>query len=518
LAEVLADAEFREHPASCFFFGVGDHGGGPTRREIAMVDAYLCEHPDVTASYSSCEAFFDDAAARTQAIPVYCGDLHMHAVGCYSVVRPLKQAVRKNEHGLGFTERCLRLAGDPRPDLSNLWKTVLFNEFHDILPGSCTADAARQALAELGGVEHSWRDLAYDALRRISSGMPVRCRQGEFRVFNSLPWPITVPIQIESFQYYREGAVFRDRAGQQIPIQESLAGARAFTRRWEFVDTVPAASARSYWFDDSSRREGDLDHRPHFVPGEEVATDTAGVSAGGGLWTRLDRGDSRCSWAPLEFAVLADESDTWGHRVRTYNDQVGVFERVLSSVQRGPVASRLRHRWEFGRSSIEAVYTVYTGLPGVRLDLTVNWHEFRRILKMRVRPEGAVADTLVMGGARGPIPRACDGLELPLHHWLVQECPSAQALLVQDGAFACDALAGTVSVTLVRSSVFAFHDPVKLDPQDPQDETDQGLHHFRFLFRGVDAHDPVEFDRAARTFVEPLWVVREGWSGTEGRD
>ena len=58
------------------------------------------------------------------------------------LVRPIKAGVRACEHGLLAASRAMRMADRPVDDLDPLLKTVLFNQFHDILPGSCAPAAA----------------------------------------------------------------------------------------------------------------------------------------------------------------------------------------------------------------------------------------------------------------------------------------------------------------------------------------------------------------------------------------
>ena len=86
-------------------------------------------------------------------IPVYSGDLHCHAVGCYSINRALKQAVRNCERSLGYAQRVQQAENSARAaSLNPLWQKTIFNQFHDIMPGSCSPEAAGQAMDELGGV------------------------------------------------------------------------------------------------------------------------------------------------------------------------------------------------------------------------------------------------------------------------------------------------------------------------------------------------------------------------------
>jgi len=167
LRPMLDDEEFRRQPVNAFFFGIGNHGGGPTIAEIEYYNRYLATHPPGDAGYSTCRRFFEEAE-KSPGIPTYQGDLHMHAVGCYSVLRALKESERHTEDALERTARALRLVGRSTRGLNALWKPVLFNQFHDILPGSCTPQAEAEAREELGCVASTCRDLTYSALKSQS--------------------------------------------------------------------------------------------------------------------------------------------------------------------------------------------------------------------------------------------------------------------------------------------------------------------------------------------------------------
>ena len=80
---------------------------------------------------------------------------------------------------------------------------------------------------------------------------------------------------------------------------------------------------------------------------------------------------------------------------------------------------------------------------------------------------------------------------------------------MQDGTFACDCAAGRLRLTFVRSSVYAYHDPHKLDPMDPQRLTDQGQHRIRLHLLPQRTLDAEELDRLSSAFLEPYPVMRE---------
>ncbi|MHB9109546.1 MAG: glycoside hydrolase family 38 N-terminal domain-containing protein [Armatimonadota bacterium] len=506
----LGSPEYREHPVNCYFFGVGDHGGGPSMREINYYNAWIEQFGNGDAGYSSCERVFTEAES-TPDIPVYRGDLHMHAVGCYSVVRDLKDAVRKNEHLLGFAGRALAMNGEPETKLDPLWKKVLFNQFHDILPGSCAPDAADQARQEMGGVEDAARTISYAALKSVAASRPVTAKEGEFRIFNTLPYPITRPLEIESFMYYREGAAFRDGDGREIAIQEIAPSVRCSNRRWAFIDTLPANGFNTYYFDNETIVSRPPASEVRYRPGDMITGDLSEVHACGTVLVGAGENRRPLLDYPARFLVLNDTSDTWGHAVRAFDDVIGSFTLDSVAILPGELASSLYQRWSYGHSRIEAVYTVYAGQSQVYLNLMVHWAEYRKILKLELQPQGFHLPVINMQGAGGVIRRPGDGAELPLHHWVSFDDWRGQVAVIQDGAFACDCENGRLRLTLVRSSIYGFHDPHGLNPDDPERLTDQGEHRFRLCLWTEPGLRADKIERFTAAFLEPCPVIREGY-------
>ena len=501
----LADPDYEKHPTNGFFFGVGDHGGGPTIAESELYRRFMAEGMEL--GFSTCAAFFAEAE-KIDGIPTYEGDLHRHAVGCYSVMREIKQGVRAAEDGLAFAARALEMQGVSDEPLQPLWQTTLFNQFHDILPGSCSPPAAHMARGELGSVDAGWRAVAYAALKAHSLALPVHCHQGEFRIYNTLPWEVHTPLTLESFQYFVPGAPFLNDRGEVVEVQALLPDVRCNNRRWTFVDTLPARGCRVYHFDDIGLEAARSPSSVHYTAGERITAGELTIQADGAIHHRRADGATRMLLPAPRFLVLDDDSDTWGHGVVRYDEVTGAFQMQSTATLDGPVTGRLYQRWHFGASSLDAIYSMYPGLPWVDLELTINWAEDRCILKLELCPPGG-ADHWHMQAPGGVVRRVADGTEQPLHHWVQWQGDNCAVALLQDGAFAGDCLEGRVRINLVRANLYGYHLPDTLGALDPQQRTDQGTHAIRL--RLMFANDAVVdgLERRVAEFLEPFVVLRE---------
>jgi alpha-mannosidase len=164
-------------------YGVGNHGGGPTRAEIehyhAMQDWPI--YPKVI--FGTAKAYFEkidaDIASRSLNIPEIDHELNFEFTGCYTSQSLIKQANRYGERYCLDAEAMLAIcpsrfslekgegAGGEdsgtanrqpptaNPLLQTAWTHVLFNQFHDILPGSGVRETREHALAlfqEVGAI------------------------------------------------------------------------------------------------------------------------------------------------------------------------------------------------------------------------------------------------------------------------------------------------------------------------------------------------------------------------------
>jgi len=129
-------------------YGVGNHGGGPTRAEVD----YLAElaiwpvYPNVV--FSTAKRYFETVAAAGLDLPEIDHELNYEFTGCYTSQSLIKQANRLGENYCVEAETLALLAGlDRRDTLRDAWVNVLFNQFHDILPGSGVRETREHARA-----------------------------------------------------------------------------------------------------------------------------------------------------------------------------------------------------------------------------------------------------------------------------------------------------------------------------------------------------------------------------------
>jgi len=133
-------------------YGVGDHGGGPSRRDIErLLDMQTWPlMPDM--QFSTVHRFFKEVEASWDRLPVVGREMNYIFTGCYTAQTRLKQANRQGEDRLMDSEALCAMARAAGCELKGMpsiepgWRNVLFNQFHDILTGACTREAKEHAI------------------------------------------------------------------------------------------------------------------------------------------------------------------------------------------------------------------------------------------------------------------------------------------------------------------------------------------------------------------------------------
>ena len=135
-------------------YGVGDHGGGPTRRELSYILEMQNWPVFPTIVFSTYQNFFRYLETMRDHFPVVRQELNPVLAGCYTTQSRIKMANRLGEAMLTEAQTVSSMAAlvsDQKPDKKAFeegWRRILFNQFHDILPGSGVRDTREFAMTK----------------------------------------------------------------------------------------------------------------------------------------------------------------------------------------------------------------------------------------------------------------------------------------------------------------------------------------------------------------------------------
>ena len=147
-------------------FGYGDGGGGPQFEMIEAARRLQDLEGCPKVEYTSADAFVQKLEAAAPTLPVYDGELYLELHrGTLTAKQQIKKNNRMAENLLRMLELCLTrsaVATHTPADgtaLRPLWNTLLVNQFHDILPGSCIAAANDRSLHDMAEMLHTGSEL-----------------------------------------------------------------------------------------------------------------------------------------------------------------------------------------------------------------------------------------------------------------------------------------------------------------------------------------------------------------------
>lgn len=155
-------------------YGVGDHGGGPTRRDLERA-IEMQDWPVFPAiRFGTFGEFFREAEAVREKLPVVDRELNFILNGCYTTQSRIKMANRRTEAMLYDAQLWDALAqgkavGTNHESMfSDAWQKVLFTHFHDILTGSCVQDSREHAMGEFSGAAATAQSRASLAMQALA--------------------------------------------------------------------------------------------------------------------------------------------------------------------------------------------------------------------------------------------------------------------------------------------------------------------------------------------------------------
>lgn len=475
MEDYLSCAETFGKPEMCFY-GVGNHGGGPTKQNLAEIRAVQAKAAPGTYAHSSPDAYF--AELDPEGLPLQEGDLLHHASGCYTALMEIKALNRKAERHLAGAEKLNLLARSmglqiPKAELEEAWENVLFCQFHDILGGCSIREAYEDVTAFYGEAltrAHRTANLAAQAIAwniDTSSGGEGR-RTADFgiwhndagaplTVFNPLAWPVTVPV--------RAGNAVTDD-GTVLPHQtvraRHNAGKDGKSDSLTLV-TVPAMGYTTLQLHRSGslaapELRGSLRWSETGLENDWLRLELD--PATGNILSLFDKKTGReLLSAPMEARVMDEtDSDTWSHAVFSFHRDAGAFGAPkFTLLYGGEVFASIRVETSFGASTLCREYTLYRELAPLHITTKVNWQERHKMLKLAWHTAGEGLKP-VASLPFGHITREPDGKDCAMHAWVAMTDENGVGLGIgTDSRTAYDAMGDALRITALRSPEYADH-------------------------------------------------------------
>jgi len=546
-------------------YGVGDHGGGPTRRDLERIQDMDTWPVFPAFCFGTFTEFFAEVEGIASSLPVVDNELNFIFTGCYTSQSRIKRANRMGEAALGEAETFNAFAAlaqgshYPGESFATAWQNVLFNQFHDIIPGSGVIDTREYSLGlfqQTMAAAGSQKSRAFRALTRqaisprteqvantISEGAGVgfgveefklsqvsrgHGRQRLFHIFNPAPYERgeVVELVIWDWEGDLQRLVIRDERGQLVPHQIMDQGwndywGHRYLRLLAQV-TTPPCGYRTYTLDQT---EDTLETKafprdPRVEVPDDMVLENEHI--------RAEFDQLSCSLISLQDKnsgeEMVDPIRTGTFRIILEDDQkgmtawtVGRYMRItdlaenvrLIRMERGPLRQSLTYEVAFGASRLKVTVSLDDGSSRLDFDVDCDWHEIGRagegvpqlnfLLPMAFNCSGYRYDipfgSIDRPGLEQDVPASSWGLALP------RNPQQSTLLLTTTGSYGFRGVEDSLALTLIRSS----YDP------DPYPEL--GIHKLRFSVAVVDCQAPNStYSAQSFNILHPLNV----FSGSEG--
>ncbi|MDR2139961.1 MAG: hypothetical protein LBP50_10495 [Tannerella sp.] len=527
-----------EQPVTDFmsFFGVGDHGGGPTKINIESIHRLKTEKGAPTVLYSSVDRYFEDVRAKQPNLPTVKDDLQHHAVGCYSAESAIKKNNRLSEAALVTAEKIATVgaliwkAHYPKERFTDAWKQVLFLQFHDSLAGSSLAVHSKDALEGHNyalNVAHTTTALA---IQKLEWQIPSEDPESEYLVaFNPHAWEVSANMEYD-LNHIPLPLVTDDR-GQRLSAQYIQAQSVTGRRRLLFNATLPPlgyrqirvrkgeAATESKVSAEPDRLENEF-YRITFSPNGEI-----------GIYDKeAGRDVFKGGATGCKGAVIDDPSDTWSHDVRDFTrntlteynyvtkGEIGAFGNARTVVlEKGPLRAGIRVQSVYGHSDMTVDWMLTAGSRRIEAQVSLNWHERLKMLKFSF-PVDVESPVPTYETPYGVMVREPNGEEDPGQRWIDvtgrRGADSYGLTVLNDAKYGYNVQGSDMRITVTRSAPYAHHGPDPLSKLAPGAEVlwmDQGIQTLRLLLvphRG--GWQDINAPRIAEEFIAPPVLSYQG--------
>ncbi|KFU93081.1 Alpha-mannosidase 2C1, partial [Chaetura pelagica] len=186
---------------SAFLFGFGDGGGGPTQKMLDRMKRMRDTDGLPRVQLSTPDQLFSVLEKESSQLCTWVGELFLELHnGTYTTQAQIKKGNRECERILHDVEVLSTLAVArggtfqyPASQLQHLWRLLLLNQFHDVLPGSCIQQVVEDALEYYAEIRRAGAELQEEAVQSLCQELlqPGAGSTQSTLVLNTLPWERT---------------------------------------------------------------------------------------------------------------------------------------------------------------------------------------------------------------------------------------------------------------------------------------------------------------------------------------
>lgn len=492
-------------------WGVGNHGGGPSRKDLRDIANLKIENTEMF--HSTPEALFSDelrVGGEMKTSLVTC------MPGCYSSMARVKQAYRKTESLFYATEKMLSAAmlAGMKPDLRDLeaaQKKLLLASFHDILPGTCIEEGEKEGLGLLSACEKTLKDYRTQAFLYLTMNEPC-AKEGEFPVFafNYFPYEVTQLMEAEfslADQNWSDEICFTphiyDENGNELPCQQIKEDSTLnldWRKRIVFEGTLKplgitrfTVKVQAERIKEKMAKAVDLRDFVSQLVTLELYDDTADP------WGMSEKELKSLGENPVAFELMDERKAR-----RFFGD--GESVSPVRVVENGEIYTGVEALYTLGNTNAVLQYKLYENQPYTDLKVSVEFADKNKLVRLKIPVPRAYADGVAVGD--GPFvweekPKS----EMSFQKWVGVKKDDKVFAVINDGVYAGKVENGYIHLTLLRGAGYCVHPIPNRDlyPKDrylPRIDCGRYVYNIRLFEGGM-----YELNKLAEEFNAPPYAI-----------
>lgn len=527
-AKVIRDRiKWQPFDSRVAMWGVGNHGGGPSRKDLTDIKEQLLADTEMDFIHSTPENFFNEINPTD----VVDTSLQISMPGCYTSMYRVKRLHAQLEGEISLAEKMSAAAymsgaleDYPEAEIENAVEDLLSAEFHDVLPGTsiqCGEDAGIRLLNHGIAEAEKARLKAYFALS--SSEEPAADGEYPIVVFNPHAYALTDNVECEfmladqNWNGEIESVItVKDENGQTVPYQvikeesnlnldwrkriifeaklKPLALSR-YSVYIEFKESKRKEIKREFIFD-NGKKHVEIDEKTGLLKSYKI-NGVEYLKDGFGLCAFDDNADP---WGMSRAQLLR-----LGENEKAFNSSIkpsGIFEGMKSVqvIENGEIYLGIEAFFEHDNTRARILYKIYKNNDDIDIDVTLFMGDINKIIKLKVPFN--VDGTLIGQVPFGTDTLFMDGRENVSQKFIALDTGKECVSVLKNGVYGSHYENGALYLSLLRGVTYCAH-PIGERELIPSDrftkKIDQGENNYSFR---LTVTDRAHLERKAQEFTE----------------
>ncbi len=508
--------DFPERELNLITWGIGNHGGGPSEKDLNDINNFVAECDDFDFIHSDLDSYFDEL--DNSKLELIDESLMHCMVGCYSTMSKVKKGHRNLENRLSMCEKmlCHSDVDYDKEELLRAEKALLFTEFHDILPGTAIKKSEEDSLRLIAYGDEIVDRMITKSFFKLSRGQK-KAKEGEIPVlvYNPHPYPVEADFEVEfqlAEQNHPSNGIYDvnvyDEEGNivfsQLEKEDSSHG-MDWRKKVVFHAMVKPMSM--------SRFDCSLNLNRNFVsikPCEQnedyivLKNKEAEIHIGkktGLIEKYLINGKDILKEGSVKLKAYRDNEDPWGMEVDSFLDEKGEF-KLLSDhdarmfrgdagndkpnvlvTENGDVRTKVQATFGFEKSYAVVTYIFAKTSRYIDIDVKLFANDVNTMFKLCVDTSLYDNRKAYVQSMFGTEEISLCNKEIAYQKWCGLKDDTNSVAVINNGTHGGCFVGSQIQISLMRTAVYSAHpvDDVYLAPKDrAYEHIDMGENDFSF--------------------------------------